>query len=254
MTTARAGLIIRALFLGILFEERTMSSPVERFWDQYKENVHYARRNRKYKFARLFWAFFVTLLIAPICYGIRWLTDSNGLAAGVGIVGAIGGVIVWWIIEAIWRSASDSKEAMAADVMPAQFAGPSSGPQPAQPAWQPAASPHDLAEPKRSGGGVLVALAAVFAVLALSCCGGGIALVAIGSRFANDAAQARPAAGPGDIAFPAPTMPGPGSPFGDFHRQHQDQMNELRRQQDAMRRQHEEMLRDLKSGQPRFGP
>jgi hypothetical protein len=232
-----------------------MSSPVERFWDQYKDNVEYARRNRKYKFARLFWAFLVTLLIAPICYGIRGLTGSNGLAAGFGIVAAIGGVIVWWVIEAIWRSASESQEAMAADVMPAQFAGPNSGPQPAQPGRQPAVPPAGLVEPKRSGGGgVLVALAAVFAVLALSCCGGGIALVAIGSRFANDAADARPAAGPGDIAIPAPVMPGPGNPFGDFHRQHQQQMDELRRQQDEMRRQHEEMLRDLKSGQPRFGP
>jgi hypothetical protein len=230
-----------------------MSSPVERFWDQYKDNVQHARRTRKYKFARLFWAFFLTILIAPICYALRDLTGSHALAVGFGLVAALFGLIVWWIIESFWRAASDRQEVAEAQVLQATPIGPA--PIPATPAWQPPAAAQFAPPPapaRQSGGGLWIALAGVFAVLTLSCCGGGIAIATIASKWAAPngiEAQQHPVRIDMGPAFPAP-----GDHLRDLQRLHDEQLDSLRKQQDEMRRQQEEMFRDLKSRRPGFGP
>jgi uncharacterized membrane protein len=207
-----------------------MSSPVERFWDQYRDNVQHARRNAKYKFARLGWAALVTIIVAPLCYAVRNLTGSPTLAAAFGVAGAVGGLIVWWIIESLWRAASDRHEpAVQAEIIQASPA--ESAPADAGVAPSPAAQSFAPAQPAaRSGGGMGLALAGLVAVLALSCCGGGIVLVSVGSYWL--AAQKAPA-DPAPIGFgpaPPPRFPRPPSPFDELQREHEKRLDELRRQ------------------------
>jgi hypothetical protein len=205
---------------------------VSNLFEQYKANCRQYVRRTPYRLLRLLGAFVAALVLAPICALAARVTGMPAAAVVVGIVGAVGVLVIWIFIERVFQGNTDaevpSQSPFAA--APAQpgfppalgFVTPEVVPTSA-PAWQSAGPP-----PAKSGSGCLIPLLVVGGVLMLSCCGGTAALFVVGSRVAervnNRVAQQRE------------------DQFFELRQLQQRQMEEmLRSQEDAFR----EVNRDL---------
>jgi hypothetical protein len=231
-----------------------MADPFQSFVDQYKENCNTYVRRAPVRLLGLALAFPVALGLAAAGALVSRLTGEP-LAAGIVIVAGAVMYLIGWIVVArmldhpspqsqpMYPQAQypqapyppppysqppapgmhvgvDSPFAAAPNYPPQAFAPiPASAP----PNWPDPAMPP--AAPARSGsGGCVVAALGTFAILMLSCCGGGIFL----SRFAMHA-------GPANQPFQA-GAPFPGDPFADMQRQQQRQLDDmLQRQQEQWR-------------------
>jgi len=208
------------------------------FLDQYKANCRAYVRRTPYRLLRLLVAFAAALVLAPICAAAAKLTGEPMVAVVIGVVGAVGVLAVWILIERAIQNRVETPEYPAGPSAPANFdpgggespfAGqPGSASQQAivmpelvhsghRPAWQ-APSP---APAKSSSGGCTIALVVVAGVMMLTCCGGGVAVLAIGSSVAGHVN--------GRVAVHE-------DPLFDLQRQQERQIDDLiRRQQDQWR-------------------
>jgi hypothetical protein len=207
------------------------------FLDQYKANCRAYVRRTPYRLLRLLVAFAAALVLAPICAAAAKLTGQPMVAVVIGVVGAVGVLAVWILIERAIQNRVERPEYDAGPFAPANFdpgggespfAGlPVSAPHQAivmpelvnsghLPAWQ-APSP----APAKSSGGCTIALLVVAGVVMLSCCGGGVAVFAVGASFAGHRNDR--------VAMDE-------DPLFDAQRQQERQIDDLiRRQQDQWR-------------------
>jgi hypothetical protein len=250
-----------------------MSQP-NGFWEQYKQNLSDYNRQAPWRFLRLFVAFGLTLLLAPCCMAAVAITGEPMAAMVVAVVGIVGVVVSWRVM--LWAFDRGPDPAPATAYSPPGYAPPESPfapvamsgfppgnsgintPFPTSPAYMPPAYspqvpgqpimgassgpvPPFAAEPPRakSGAGCLVAAVAGVGLLVLSCCGGGVALIAAMPNLNFQVGPAQPVAGPAmqPFGFPGP-MPGamPGHPFPQ-----NDPFEEMRR---AQEKQFQDMIQE----------
>lgn len=207
------------------------------FFDQYKANCRAYVRRTPYRLLRLLVAFVAALVLAPICGAAAKLTGEPMVAVVVGVVGTVGVLAVWILIERAIQNRVERPELPVDPYSSANF-NPSGGQSPFAgqpgfapqqaivtpelihsgevPVWTPGAPPA-----KSSGGGCTIALLVVAGVMMLSCCGGIVAVFAVGASFAGHRN--------GRIAVDE-------DPFFDLQRQQQRQIDDvIRRQQDQWR-------------------
>ena len=113
----------------------------------------------------------------------------------------------------------------------------------------------------RSGAGCAVAAVAVLGVVALSCCGGGVAVMAMLPNFKMQVGPGQPVAGPAGnpFGFPGP-IPGAlpndpvphKDPFDDMQRAQQKQFDDFIRENERQMREFDEQFR--KQNEQAFGP
>jgi hypothetical protein len=252
------------------------------FWEQYKQNLSDYNRQAPWRFLRLLVAFGLTLLLAPCCAAAAAITGEPMAAMVVAVAGIVGVVIGWrvmlWVFDrrppnpvpaagyppGYWPPQSPFAPTAMSGFPPGN--GGIDTPFPASPAYMPPAYlpqvpgqpimgassgpvPPFAAEPPRakSGAGCAIAAVAGVGLLVLSCCGGGVALMATMPNLKIQAGPAQPFGGPAQpvggpavqpFGFPGPmpgmpgAMPGmpgamPGQPFPQ-----NDPFEEMRRAQE----------------------
>lgn len=188
------------------------------FLDQYKANCRAYLRGSPYRLLRLLVAFAAALVLAPICALAARLTGEPMLGAVVGIAGAVGVLIAWILVErAMHHRGGSSTIAAHMPPLPPGFVSPQIVNASQPPVWQ----DRGPAPAKSSSGGCTVALLVVAGVMMLTCCGGDVAIFAIGSSIAGHAN--------GRVVIQE-------DPFFDLQRQQQRQIDDLvRRQKDQWR-------------------
>lgn len=245
-----------------------MADPFQSFLDQYKENCRSYSRTAPVKLLGLLLAFPVALVLAAAGGLLARLTGEPLTAAVVIFVGAITYLVAWVIVARTINGAplAQSYPQQGFSQPPGQspFAAAPSSPfppapnYPSPPSYPPAPSyadpklaaaeqaPWNQTAPARSGsGGCVLAALGVFAVLMLSCCGGGIFL----SRFAT--IHAGPANQPFRAGAPFPgAAPFPNDPFADMQRQQQRQIDDMIQRQNEHWRQIEQDRQRIGQGPP----
>jgi hypothetical protein len=178
-------------------------------------------------------AFVAALALAPVCALTARLTGEPLVAVVVGVIGAVGMLAAWILVEWGIQRGVEPSESRAGSQSPfaTQIPLPSlqaevtpelvhSG---KADVWQ--APVHSPA--KSSGGGCLVALLVLAGVTLISCCGGGLVLLAIGASVAGHRN--------GQVAVQEDTL-------FDLHRQHEQQLEDIIRRQEehlqTMKRDH----------------
>ncbi len=247
-----------------------MADPFQSFLDQYKENCRSYTRSAPVKLLGLLIAFPVALGLAAAGALLARITGEPLAAAVVIFVGAITYLVAWVIVARTINGSTPqsypqqiySQQPYPPPAGQSPFAAAPSSPfppapnYPAPPNYPPPPSYTDpkfaAAEqapwnqaPARSGsGGCVLAAIGVFAVLMLSCCGGGIFL----SRFAM---HAGPANQPFQAGAPFPgAAPFPNDPFADMQRQQQRQIDEMIQRQNEQWRQIEQDRQRIGQGPP----
>lgn len=269
------------------------------FWEQYKENLREHNRQAPWRFLRLIVAFGLTLLLAPCCAAAAAITGEPMAAMVVAVVGIVGVVIAWRVM--LWLFDRGSNPSSAANYSPPGFGPPQSPfaptplsgfppgktsfdtPFPPSTAYMPPAySPQLPGQPimgassgpvppfapetpkATSGAGCAIAAVAVLGVLALSCCGGGFALIATMPNLRIQAGPAQPVAGPVGPPFgfpgPMPGMPGAmpnqpfpqNDPFEEMRRAHEKQFEDMRKENERLMREFDQQFRE--QNQPGFRP
>jgi hypothetical protein len=267
------------------------------FWEQYKENLRASNRQAPWRFLRLIVAFGLTLLLAPCCAAAAAITGEPMAAMVVAVVGIVGVVIAWRLM--LWMFDRGSNSSPAPNYSPPGFGPaqspfapmPMSGfppgktgfdtPFPTSSAYMPPAyAPQLPAQPimgassgpvppfasetpkATSGAGCAIAAVAVLGVLALSCCGGGFALIAAMPNLRIQAGPAQPVVGGpvgNPLGFPGP-VPGAmpnnafpqNDPFEEMRRAQEKQFQDFIQENERQMREFDEQLR--KQNERPFGP
>lgn len=239
-----------------------MSNSEGGFWQQYQENLREYQRQAPWRFLRILVAFVMALILAPCCMVVANVTGEPLAAMGVALVGVLVTLVIWklmwWAFDRparlpplgpqVYGQAAFGQPMMPPGVVDASIVdevakrpilGASTGPVP----------PFAAEQPRSSGGGCLVAMLAIGGMSLLLCCGGFAGLIAFAPNFQFKAGPNGRAIGPPPppVVFGGPggnLLPA-GPPFADFERQHQQQMDEMFRQQREIMRLQEEQMREL---------
>ena len=275
------------------------------FWEQYKDNLREHNRQAPWRFLRLLVAFAMTLLLAPCCAAAAAITGEPMAAMVVAVVGIAGVFLAWramlWMFDRGPNPAQAESHASPgfgpqpqspfAPMPMSGFPPAKTGfdtPFPASPSYMPPAySPQVPGQPimgassgpvppfapetpkTQSGVGCAIAAVAVLGVLVLSCCGGGVALIATMPNLKIQAGPAQPGpvqpvAGPAVQPFgfpgPLPGMPDAmpnqpfpqNDPFEEMRRAHEKQFQDMIRENERQMRQLDEQFR--KQNEQPFAP
>ena len=197
------------------------------FLEQYKANCRSYVRRTPYRLLRLLVAFMTALALAPVCALAARLTGEPIVAMVIGVIGAVGVLAAWILIERAIQRRVEPSEHQTTGQSP--YAGPASLPglqvevtpelvhSGKADLWQP-----PMQSPSRSSGcGCLIAMLILGGVTLFSCCGGAALLLAIGARVAGHR--------DGQIAVQQDSI-------FDPHRQHEQNLEDLIRNQEEQLR------------------